>query len=79
MAFLRNGLTDPRVRYEMAPFDHPQIFVPNGHLSAIAGSTTPISQGNRNGNAVATDQLRTIPAVGAAGTGFPQANFLGLP
>jgi hypothetical protein len=63
----------------MAPFDHPQISVPNGHPSAVPGSTTPISQGNSNGNAIATDQLLTIPAVGAAGVGVPQANFLGLP
>ena len=79
VAFLRNGLTDPRVLYEMAPFDHPQILVPNGHPSAVPGSTTPISQGNTNGNAIATDQLLTIPAAGAAGIAVPQANFLGLP
>ena len=24
------ALTDDRVRYERAPFDHPQLFVPNG-------------------------------------------------
>jgi cytochrome c peroxidase len=79
VAFLRYGLTDRRVLYEMAPFDHPQISVPNGHPYATSGSTTPISQGNTNGNAIATDQLLTIPAVGAAGVAVPQANFLGLP
>jgi cytochrome c peroxidase len=26
--FLRNGLTDPRVLHEQAPFDHPQLFIP---------------------------------------------------
>ncbi len=25
------SLTDPRVAWEMGPFDHPQLFVPNGH------------------------------------------------
>ena len=25
------SLTDERVRWEMAPFDHPQLFIPNGH------------------------------------------------
>ena len=30
VAFLL-GLTDPRVRMEQAPFDHPQLFVPDGH------------------------------------------------
>ncbi len=29
--FMR-GLTDERVRFQRAPFDHPQIFVPNGHV-----------------------------------------------
>ncbi len=29
-AFLLS-LTDERVRYQKAPFDHPQLFVPNGH------------------------------------------------
>ena len=29
--FLRNGLTDPRVVAQSAPFDHPSLFVPNGH------------------------------------------------
>jgi cytochrome c peroxidase len=79
VAFLRYGLTDQRVLYEQAPFDHPQIMVPNGHPYATSGSTTPISQGNTNGNAIATDQLLTIPAVGAAGVAVPQTNFLGLP
>jgi cytochrome c peroxidase len=79
VAFLRYGLTDQRVLYEQAPFDHPQIMVPNGHPYATPGSTTPISQGNTNGNAIATDELLTIPAVGAAGVTFPQENFLGLP
>jgi len=31
VAFLLT-LTDERVRHEQAPFDHPQLFVPNGHL-----------------------------------------------
>jgi hypothetical protein len=79
VAFLRSGLTDQRVLYEQAPFDHPQIMVPNGHPYAASGSTTLISQGNTNGNAIATDQLLTIPAVGAAGVAVPQTNFLGLP
>ena len=33
VAFLR-ALTDERVRFERAPFDHPQLFVPNGHSGA---------------------------------------------
>ena len=30
VAFLES-LTDERVLYRRAPFDHPQLFVPNGH------------------------------------------------
>lgn len=30
VAFLKS-LTDERVRIAAGPFDHPQIFVPNGH------------------------------------------------
>jgi cytochrome c peroxidase len=79
VAFLRKGLTDRRVLYERAPFDHPQIFIPNGHPYAAHGTTTPISRGNTNGNAIATDELLEIKAVGAAGVAIPKKNFLGLP
>jgi len=55
VAFLSHGLTDDRVKYERAPFDHPQLFVPNGangtqdrliELKATGrqGKTTPISR-----------------------------------
>jgi hypothetical protein len=79
VAFLRTGLTDPRVAYQKAPFDHPQIFVPNGHPSATPGGTTPISRGNTNGTPIATDALLTVPAAGAAGSATPLPNFLNLP
>jgi len=59
IAFLKS-LTDDRVRFERAPFDHPQLFVPNGH---------PVSQAflraGTNGNAL--DEVLTIPAVGRNG------------
>ena len=34
VAFLGRPLTDPRVVQQRAPFDHPQLFVPNGHQHA---------------------------------------------
>jgi cytochrome c peroxidase len=68
VAFLK-GLTDERVQYEKAPFDHPQLFVPNGHP---AGSSTPVIN---DGTGKATDSLLEIPAVGKNGGGGTP-NFL---
>ncbi|MCP9439498.1 MAG: hypothetical protein NHB36_06380 [Nitrospira sp.] len=59
-AFLRS-LTDERVRYKRAPFDHPQIFIPNG-VGPVAGF-------------VPGDRLVEIPAVGRFG-GPPTRPFL---
>jgi len=58
VAFLK-ALTDERVRRAAAPFDHPQLFVPNGH----PGNTQNVIQ--RNGQAV--DALLEIPATGRRG------------
>jgi len=52
-------LTDERVRRAAAPFDHPQLFVPNGH----PGNSQSVIQ--RNGQAV--DSLLEIPATGRNG------------
>jgi hypothetical protein len=60
VAFLK-ALTDDRVRYDRAPFDHPQLFITNGPKD---------TKGN-----TATDQLIELPAVGAAG-GPGRRNFL---
>lgn len=54
------ALTDDRVRYDRAPFDHPQLFITNG--PAAAGAKTE-------------DLLIELPAVGAAG-GPARRNFL---
>jgi hypothetical protein len=68
VAFMES-LTDERVRYRRAPFDHPQIFVPNGHLG---DSTAAI---DANGDGLADDCLIEIAAVGASG-GSPIPGFL---
>ena len=68
VAFLES-LTDERVLYRRAPFDHPQLFVPNGHVSGPGG----VVDANRDG--LADDRLIEIPAVGAAG-GPPLPGFL---
>ncbi|MDO6496582.1 cytochrome-c peroxidase [Photobacterium sanguinicancri] len=59
VAFLK-ALTDERVRWEQAPFDHPQLYVANGHV----GDEHSVSV-NHEGRAE-TDWLE-IPAVGADG------------
>jgi cytochrome c peroxidase len=59
VAFLKS-LTDERVRWEMAPFDHPALKVPNG--SPGDEFTTQM-----NGDGTAKDALLTIPAIGARG------------
>ena len=53
------ALTDERVRQESAPFDHPQLFVAEGHVSSVPG--------NPKRTRLLTDNLREIPAVGAPG------------
>jgi cytochrome c peroxidase len=60
VAFLES-LTDERVLYRRAPFDHPQLFVPNGHPGDSAQTT------DTNGDGLADDQMIVIPAVGAEG------------
>jgi len=72
VTFLKS-LTDERVRYQQAPFDHPQLFVPNGQVgddSTVAGDSAHPGQ--------ALDQMLEIPAVGKNG-GPPLPNFLESP
>jgi cytochrome c peroxidase len=66
-AFLR-ALTDERVRRRQAPFDHPQLLVPDGH----EGDGEQLVD---DGTGTATDRLRELSAVGAAG-GLPLPGFL---
>ena len=70
VAFLVS-LTDERVRYERAPFDHPQLFVTNGH----PGDQNAVTN---DGTGQATTTLVEVPAVGRNGTTVPQPNFLGV-
>jgi cytochrome c peroxidase len=72
IAFLKS-LTDDRVRYQRAPFDHPQLFVPNGHK----GNDHRVKDRNRDD--LADDDLLEIKAVGAQGgraiDGFLEGDF----
>jgi cytochrome c peroxidase len=68
VAFLKS-LTDERVRKHAAPFDHPQLFIPNGHPGDenLVGS---------DGTGKAIDNFREIPMTGAGGYATPLPNFL---
>ena len=62
VAFMAHGLTDKRVVYQKAPFDHPQLFVPNG--------TPPLRP--------SADEFIEVPPVGKYGQTTPIATFLNL-
>lgn len=62
------SLTDERVRIAAAPFDHPQLFVPNGHL----GTHRRVIPGPFG---FAVDDMIEIPMTGAEG-GPPLPGFL---
>jgi hypothetical protein len=59
-AFLRS-LTDERVRWEKAPFDHPSLTLPNGHI----GDENKVKYNKATNQA--QQQTIILPAVGAAG------------
>ena len=56
VAFLKT-LTDERVRFERAPFDHPQLLIPNGHSTNADVKNMKQAQ----------DLFLTLPAVGKDG------------
>jgi hypothetical protein len=64
------SLTDQRVKYQQAPFDHPEIFVP---VDGRAGENT----GGRNA-LLADPAFQQLPALGADGDAAPLEGFLGV-
>lgn len=70
VAFLKT-LTDERVRYKKAPFDHPEIIVPHGHI----GDEAFVDAENPLGVDLAKDEFLVIPAVGANGQIDPVLPF----
>jgi hypothetical protein len=70
--FMARPLTDDRVRFQRAPFDHPELWVPNGH----PGDGTTVTD---DGTGRATDDLLRILPVGTAGSATPLPTFLHLP
>ena len=65
-AFLKAPLTDPRVAWERAPFDHPSLSLPNGH---VGDETTVAGQQSTDPKIAkrAQDVQMNIQAVGKAG------------
>ncbi len=63
VAFLKS-LTDERVTFARKPFDHPEIFLPNGH----PGNQFFVF---KDGTGKAVDAFIRIPAVGAEGNAIP--------
>ena len=70
-AFLR-ALTDSRVAFERAPFDHPSLPIPHGHT----GTTASVTEDTRLLGSARSAFLQ-IPAVGATGRAAPIEPFLG--
>ena len=76
------SLTDPRVKYERAPFDRPEIFVPIDGAAPenTGGRTQLVAQSGVPCPAVGSTGIcfRQIPPVGAGGNATPVPNFLGI-
>jgi hypothetical protein len=64
--------SDERVRYERAPFDHPELIIPNGQV----GNDQQVKAGNPLNAKLAQDQFLVIPAIGASGSTTPVPAFL---
>lgn len=71
VAFLK-ALTDDRVRFQRAPFDHPSLCVPNGHVEIAAGvfATDPSQPGS-----IALDKWALVPESGRDGLPVPLQTF----
>jgi cytochrome c peroxidase len=72
VAFL-TSLTDDRVRFARAPFDHPELKLNNGSLGGEVSVLADLGIAGQ-----AQDNIVDLPATGAAGQATPLASFLGL-
>ena len=69
VAFLK-ALTDERVRYERAPFDHPSLLLP---VDQVRDETGAVASTSRRG--MSRDIIRILPSVGAAGASSPLTSY----
>jgi cytochrome c peroxidase len=72
------ALTDDRVAFERAPFDHPGICVPNGEQGDAHHVTTAPPLPGGGPTAIAVDDVTCVTAVGAGGRSTRLQPFLGL-
>jgi len=72
--FLKS-LTEDRVRYERAPFDHPSLCVPVGYTENPAGVLRPDPSA---GGTAAADVWALVPPVGQGGNAVPLQTFAEL-
>lgn len=70
VAFLK-ALTDDRVRFQRAPFDHPSLCVPNGHVQSSGQFAIDPSQDGL----VALDTWALVSEVGKNGASVPLQTF----
>jgi cytochrome c peroxidase len=68
VAFMK-ALTDERVLLKKAPFDHPELRIPEGPVLGANG--LPVLENGR-----AKETFLTLPAIGRDGMARPQPNFL---
>jgi cytochrome c peroxidase len=73
VAFMK-ALSDDRVRYEGAPFDHPELCVPIGHVEVLPSILQPQLSDPRF-RLSAADKWAGIPAVGRQGNAAPLQTF----
>jgi cytochrome c peroxidase len=70
VAFLK-ALSDDRVRFQRAPFDHPSLCVPNGHVESFGQLEMDPSQSGP----VALDKWALVSEVGREGSSLPLQTF----
>ncbi len=73
VAFLK-ALSDDRVRYKRAPFDHPELCVPVGHQQ-VDSATLVIDSSNPQFRLSAADKWAGLPPVDKSGNSVPLQSF----
>lgn len=68
------ALTDDRVRFERAPFDHPSLCVPVGYAEHTPGVLTPDTS-TEGMSATAADLWALVPSIGQGGGAVPLQTF----